>query len=240
MPNLLTLDASTEVCSVAICHGDKLLLRECREPRSHAKVLLPMVDELLRESGLSLQQLEAIGVSSGPGSFTGIRIGLGVAQGLAYGAQLPLVAIDSLAILAHTYLQTTDSLPENALVIPAFDARMKEVYWAGFEWRDDLLFERYPPSVCAPEQLLERLQNIENRRLVGVGHGWQVTATNSLTVSDPELKPSASAMLTLVAEQLGVAKKQRDDKTPLQNASVEPVYLRNEITWEKRKRIRTP
>src|SRR4030042_371141 len=117
---LLALDTATEVCTVALCVDGEVLERF--EPGGqHSERILPMVDELLAESGLVLTQLDALAFGRGPGSFTGLRIGAGVSQGLAFGADLPVVPVSSLAALA----QGQDA----ARVLAAFDARMQQVYW---------------------------------------------------------------------------------------------------------------
>ena len=117
---LLALDTATEVCTVALWLDGEVLERS--EPGGqHAERILPMVDALLAEAGLVLTQLDALAFGRGPGSFTGLRIGAGVAQGLAYGAGLPVVPVSSLAALA----QGQDA----AKVLAAFDARMHQVYW---------------------------------------------------------------------------------------------------------------
>jgi len=120
---LLALDTATEVCTVALSLDGEVLERS--EPGGqHAERLLPMVDALLAEAGLVLTQLDALGFGRGPGSFTGLRIGAGVVQGLAFGADLPVVPVSSLAALA----QGQDA----ARVLAAFDARMQQVYWGAY------------------------------------------------------------------------------------------------------------
>ena len=97
---VLALEASTERCSVAIMSGGERDIKTCDTPKSHARVILPMVHDLLTAKRISLRDLDAILVSRGPGSFTGIRICISIAQGLAYGAHIPLMGVSSLQILA--------------------------------------------------------------------------------------------------------------------------------------------
>ena len=90
---LLALDTSTEACSVALWHkGEKTYLDELAQ-RTHTKRILPMIDELLANSGINLKQVDALAFGRGPGSFTGVRVGAGIAQGLAFGADLPDIAV---------------------------------------------------------------------------------------------------------------------------------------------------
>lgn len=130
---LLALDTATEVCTVALWVDGSVLERNELGGR-HAERLLPMVNALLAEASLSLKQLDCIAFGRGPGSFTGLRIGAGVTQGLAFGAGLPVIPISSLAALA----QGVDA----QRVLAAFDARMQQVYWGGYQ--------RSPEGLMAP------------------------------------------------------------------------------------------
>jgi tRNA threonylcarbamoyladenosine biosynthesis protein TsaB len=89
---ILAIDTATEACSAALLWNDAVLTREQVAPQGHTRLILPMVSELMAEAGASLQGLDAIAFGRGPGSFTGVRIGIGAAQGLAYGANVPLIA----------------------------------------------------------------------------------------------------------------------------------------------------
>ena len=120
--NLLAIDTATEACSVALSGtGDTILERFQIESRGHSNLVLTMAEDVLSEAGTSRHDLDCIAFDSGPGSFTGIRIGLGVAQGLALAFDLPLLGVSSLMALA-------EGSGVNA-VLPAIDARMGEVYW---------------------------------------------------------------------------------------------------------------
>jgi len=120
---LLALDTAAEVCTVALSLDGEVLERS-ESGGQHAERILPMVDALLAEAGLVLTQLDVLAFGRGPGSFTGLRIGAGVAQGLAFGADLPVVPVSSLAALAQGQ--------GVARVLVAFDARMQQVYWGAY------------------------------------------------------------------------------------------------------------
>lgn len=121
---ILALDTATEACTVALWLDGKVLERN-EMGGQHAERLLPMVDALLAEAEITLKQLDAIAFGRGPGSFTGLRIGAGVTQGLAFGADLPVIPVSSLAALA----QGVDA----PRVLAAFDARMRQVYWGTYQ-----------------------------------------------------------------------------------------------------------
>jgi tRNA threonylcarbamoyladenosine biosynthesis protein TsaB len=124
---VLGLDTSTESCSVALMDGTTTILRQEILERGHAERVLPMVDELLTEAGLSLADLDGIAFGRGPGAFTGLRIAAGVTQGLALGANLQVAPVSSLAAVAAMVPATPGQV-----VLACNDARMGEVYWAVF------------------------------------------------------------------------------------------------------------
>lgn len=128
---LLAIDTVTEACSAALWLEGEVQERFELAPRRHTSLILPMVQELLANAGVSLAQLDAIAVDRGPGSFTGVRIGTGVVQGLAYAADLPVVPVSSLATLAQTVWQQCGHQHVLALI----DARMQEVYGAYYHYQ---------------------------------------------------------------------------------------------------------
>ncbi len=127
---ILALDTATEACSVSLGIGDRVIDRYLELERGHAEQLLPMVDAVLAEGGLTLRSLDAIAFGRGPGGFTGVRLAVSVAQGLAFGADLGLVPISDLAAVAQRAAQLN---PAAGRVLVVNDARMREVYWAAFE-----------------------------------------------------------------------------------------------------------
>ena len=126
---ILAVDTATEHCSAALWLGDRLLVRERAQPGEHAEHILTLVDELLAEGGVPLTGLGAIAFGRGPGAFTGVRLAASVAQGLAFGADLPVVPVSNLRALAQRALDA-DVLVDR--VLACSDARMREVYWATF------------------------------------------------------------------------------------------------------------
>lgn len=230
-PTLLALDTSTEACSVALMHQNDILIQQELAQRSHTKRILPMVDELLAEAGIRLSQVEALVFGRGPGSFTGVRVGAGIAQGLAFGADLPVIPISNLTAMAQQAYEQQGATE----VLAAIDARMNEVYFSrllGQEVRSEFgtflqWQEVIAEQVCSPEQVINQLQQVENA--VQVGTGWaayaQVFGSSCGQVSDICL-PSAQFMLSLA---LPLFYQQRW----ISAVEIEPVYLRNEVTWKK-------
>ena len=226
---LLALDTSTEACSVALLYnGEKTHLNELAQ-RTHTKRILPMIDKILANSGLHLNQVNALAFGRGPGSFTGVRVGAGIAQGLALGADLPVIPISNLTAMAQAAFELYQA--EN--VVAAIDARMNEVYFSQlmrekvrsdigefFQWREIIT-----EQVCSPEQAIKQLRDDNAFR---VGTGWaaysQFTEKN-LTSSDIAL-PNALYMLEL-------ARVEYLQKRTISALEIEPIYLRNEVTWKK-------
>jgi len=120
--NLLAIETATESCSVALLSGERLFARSELAPRRHAELLLPMCEEVLAEAGLARRGLDAIAVGCGPGAFTGVRLAVSAAQGIAFALGIPVVPVSSLAALA---LQAPDN---DAPILAVIDARMGEIY----------------------------------------------------------------------------------------------------------------
>ncbi|QIW16173.1 tRNA N6-adenosine(37)-N6-threonylcarbamoyltransferase complex dimerization subunit TsaB [Pasteurellaceae bacterium RH1A] len=221
---LLCLDTATEACSVALLHQNKLTFLDELSPRSHTQRILPMIDELLSQAGISLQAVEALAFGRGPGSFTGVRVGIGIAQGLAMGANLPVLPISNLKTMAEQAYQELQATKVIALI----DARMNEVYFAQFERTEAGWVEIVAEQVCSPERAIA--QFVEPENCVVVGTGWAAysqfeEANLGAAISEITL-PSAKYMLSLAQADFAQGKAQSIFE-------VEPVYLRNEVTWQK-------
>ncbi len=245
MASLLSIDTSGTCCSVALSIDDKQLIKRTDTPREHVRLVLPMIDALLSEASIKLSALDAIAFTHGPGSFTGLRIGFGVVQGLAFGADLPVIPLSTLRVMAQRAIHIT-SLSSKCVIIPAIDARMGELYRGVYSQVDGLAQAIEPDAIC-PQQGMSiqsfdkngKLDRVNNTSLIGVGDGWQYQP--ELSQGNELLKPSA------IYENIG---PDAEDTLPLAIAAfragrvaaiedVEPVYLRNTISWKKRQRLRT-
>jgi tRNA threonylcarbamoyladenosine biosynthesis protein TsaB len=219
---LLAIDTATEACSAALLAGDERRERYELAPRRHAELILPMVDSLLAESGISLGDLDAIAFGRGPGAFTGVRIATGVAQGLAWGTDLPLLPVSTLATLAQGAAALSPRL------LCAMDARKDEVYWCRYEVRDGCAVAVTEEAVGPPETV----SVTAGWDCYGIGSGWLSYAErlrgnlgDHLTGFEGGVYPHALDMLVLARKEF-----QAGGCVPAEQAA--PVYLRDRVTGE--------
>lgn len=226
--NLLAIDTATEQCSVALLCGDSLIDRCIPTPRGHADLVLPMVRELMSEAGLTFTQLNAIAFGRGPGAFTGVRIAIGVAQGLAYAADLPLLPISDLAAIAQQGVkQGAAQMQRDRQLLVCMDARMGEVYSGVFRVATDgLVAPTEAERVCAPEQVTIAVETLS----LGLGMGFRAYPVlreryMSLTLRDDAL-PRAQEIAYL---------GRRDWLAGLAVSAelAAPVYLRDQVAHVK-------
>ena len=220
---VLALDTATECCSAALLIEDRLLTRETELARGHAERILPMIDELLGESGLGLRDLDAIAFGRGPGSFTGVRLAASIAQGLAFGAGLGVVAVSDLGALAQRAL---DEDARVTRVLVCNDARMKEVYWGCFERGSDGLALACGPERVGPPESVQLPPGWADP--AGLGRGFAaysaLRALAGVVVRDAwdRLLPRAAEVVRLAVPELG-AGRVLDPEAAL------PVYLRDDV-----------
>lgn len=226
MPTIIAIETSTEKCSAALLRDGALLQRSELAPRRHAELILPMIELLLNEAGLSRRQLDAIAVGRGPGAFTGVRLAISVAQGLALGLDLPVLPISSLAALA----QDTPADVE-APILAVIDARMGEVYAGAFRRTADGLVDSISAESVGPASMVVIPTNVgmKSDAWAVVGSGWAVyqdalgaRLRGSPRWTDGSRYPEARAVVTLAATQFaegyGVAPE-----------FALPVYLRDKV-----------
>ncbi|CAM6191562.1 tRNA (adenosine(37)-N6)-threonylcarbamoyltransferase complex dimerization subunit type 1 TsaB [Citrobacter sedlakii] len=224
---ILAIDTATEACSVALWNDGSLTAHFELCPREHTQRILPMVQDILTQSGLSLTELDALAYGRGPGSFTGVRIGIGIAQGLALGAELPMIGVSTLATMAQGAWRKSGA----TRVLAAIDARMGEVYWAEYQRDENGLWHgEETEAVLKPEQVEGRLQQLDGE-WVTVGTGWpawpDLGKQSALALRDGGiLLPAAEDMLPVARQLLAAGKT-----VAVEHA--EPVYLRNNVAWKK-------
>lgn len=241
MIQILALDCSTEACSVAVYRvdparpagsGEVLVEHHRLAARQHTQLLLPMVETALNEAGVALSQLDACAFGRGPGSFTGLRIALGAIQGLAFGADLPVVAVSSLEALAQSWVDQQAGCGtisgKTPLVVAALDARMDELYWAVYQLDGALVREIGAERLDPPETMREPEQAWTSMR--GVGSGWcyreRMPAAWQVPEVCLELTPRASAIARLADRNL-----RRGEQLAAEQAL--PRYLRDKVAWQR-------
>ena len=132
MEKFLLIETSTDACSVALTDGENIIASEyIQEYKAHARLLVPLVEKVLSEGSVTIGQCAAVSVSEGPGSYTGLRVGVSSAKGLCYGANIPLIGIPTLDVLAQMGLEHKKS--ENCVIVPMLDARRMEVYCSSYD-----------------------------------------------------------------------------------------------------------
>jgi tRNA threonylcarbamoyladenosine biosynthesis protein TsaB len=198
---ILALDTSTEWCSVAVGDGARWHRRDEHVGQGHAERLLAMVDEALHEAGCALRDVAGIAFGAGPGSFTGVRIGCGVAQGLALGADLPVVPVPSLAALA----QEVYRVRQRRFVLACLDARMREVYVAAYV-RDGDAWREHAAPVVVPPASVALPSGAHREEWSGAGNGfvaYPALATQlGVTHLDADARPTAQAVGELALPRL--------------------------------------
>lgn len=165
IPYLLCLDTSTDICSVGLFHGEELLaIKETERSFSHSEVISLFIEDVIQQGGISPQDLSAVAVAGGPGSYTALRIGVSTAKGLCYALDIPLIALDTLDILVEGI---KDQASEEDVIVPLLDARRKEVYRAIYSGTGDQLSEVEP--YILNEHSFEFLSGFNKVHFVGDG-----------------------------------------------------------------------
>ena len=221
---LLAFETATEACSVALWINGEVRERFELAPRRHAELSLPWAEQLLAEAGIAKSQLDAIAVGRGPGAFTGVRLAVALAQGIALALDRPVVPVSTLAALAlqSRSLQSPESGP--ARVLAAIDARMGEVYAGSFELRDGDAVALSPETVGAPEAL-----DLEGAGWLGVGTGFaaaQGAVRDRLGAQLADCDATALPHAVDVARLGAIAFARGEAVAP---ERVEPAYLRNNV-----------
>ncbi|CAN7459813.1 tRNA (adenosine(37)-N6)-threonylcarbamoyltransferase complex dimerization subunit type 1 TsaB [Massilia sp. LjRoot122] len=228
MSTILAIETSSELASCALLAGDHVIARSTSGVRTHSQSILPMVQELLREAGLGLADCDAIAFGAGPGSFTGVRTACGVAQGLAFGAGLPVLPMVTLEAMAEACRARTQATE----VLAVLDARMGEVYWA--QYRHDAArgawIEVAAPALCAPQDL----EPLPAEGLAACGNGFsaypEAFAGKAFAAGAlDDILPHARELALLGAPALAAG-------LAVPAAQAQPLYLRNKVAYTSAER----
>ena len=226
MTKILCLESSTEVCSVAFVEDGVVVdFREDRKGLNHAKLLTVFIDDLLKSNCLKAGDLSALAVSEGPGSYTGLRIGVSAAKGICYAVEIPLIAISPLEAMANHLIKNTSkyglSINPNELIVPMIDARRMEVYAAIYNHRggvvrkvDALIIDR---DTFATE--------LAQAKVYFVGNGTE----KCKTVIDHENAVFIDGIVASALNMADLAQKRFDAQQFVDVAYFEPFYLKNFI-----------
>ncbi len=222
MTTILAIETATPACSAALLHDGQVSERFEIAPRRHTDLILPMIDALLTERGVGKVQIDAIAFGCGPGSFMGTRLATGIAQGLGYALDCPLIPLSTLQIVAQTVYQ--QHVCEQPLLV-GWDARMDEVYWALYQAQDGLMENVSADTLTKPQAIAA-----PSGPYALAGNAWSIykkdfderlLAQASQLIID--CYPHAAGMLRLAAARLKAGTIAFAD-------TVEPVYLRQSIT----------
>jgi tRNA threonylcarbamoyladenosine biosynthesis protein TsaB len=211
-------ETSTDWCSVALWLDGEILSVEQRAVQGHAERVLPMLEELCRMRGIKASQLDGVAFGAGPGSFTGLRIACGIAQGIAFARGVPALGVSTLEAIAEE--------SGEARVLACLDARMGEVYSSALERRGARWHEALPASCTAPAALPVP----EGEGWVGCGNGFAAYGSMSLARVIPELHPTAMAVARLAAPRLAAGEG-------VDAALAVPAYVRDKVAYTEAERM---
>ena len=218
---LLAVETATEACSAALYIDGEVAERFQLAPREHTRLILPMLDSLMAEAAITLQDLDALAFSRGPGSFTGVRIATGVIQGIALGAELPVVPVSTLAALAQDGFARGNA----KFAFVAMDARMHEIYWGVYQ-RDEQNFARLIGVETVGSAAQVKFPEVTG---IGIGSGWkeyrevlQLRLDGRIESIEADYLPTASAIA-----RLGVQGFKNGQAVPVEQAR--PIYLRDNV-----------
>ncbi|MSQ60693.1 MAG: tRNA (adenosine(37)-N6)-threonylcarbamoyltransferase complex dimerization subunit type 1 TsaB [Betaproteobacteria bacterium] len=226
--NLLAIETSTQWCSVALLLGEDIRIRETEAGQRHSELLLPMVDSLLKEAGIGVRELNGIAFGSGPGSFTGLRIACGVAQGMALGADLRLVPVCSLLALAEA--------SGREKVLSCLDARMGELYVAAYRKEGEGWSEMIAPMLCKPAAL----PSLEGGGWFGAGSGFGIQGEALRTHYGPQLTGANADLIPHAREVARLSVRAFAAGEGLLPEHAAPLYVRDKVALKTNERARVP
>ncbi|MES2354256.1 MAG: tRNA (adenosine(37)-N6)-threonylcarbamoyltransferase complex dimerization subunit type 1 TsaB [Pseudomonadota bacterium] len=225
--NILALETSTEYLSVALANEEKIVALDCLAEQKHSELILPMVENVLADAAIERSGISAIAFSAGPGSFTGLRIACGVAQGLAYGLGVPVIPISTLEAVA-------EASGKNKVIV-ALDARMGEIYYAGYERQAAGWKVVIEAGLCKPENAPVLI----GRDWFAAGSGFAIYEkvlsaryTDQIVGMDGSLYPHARVVVRLAMERYlqGLM---------VDAAEAAPIYIRNKVALTIQEQVKS-
>jgi len=225
---ILAVDTATEACSAALLIDGVIHERFQLAPKEHTQLILPMIDSLMRDAGLKPQQLDALAFGRGPGSFTGVRIATGIIQGIALGADLPVVPISTLAAIAQDYFDHH----QGDVAFTAMDARMGEIYWAVYQRNSQGFAELIGHETVTPADQIEFSERVG----VGVGSGWAVYRHELMSRLPGAVEPCVSDLLPRAGAIVRLAGQGFEQGGAVAVEQAMPVYLRDKVAKKESER----
>lgn len=230
MPIILAIETSSELASAALLRGDTLFVRESSGVQTHSQTLLPMVQSILAQADVRLSQCAAIAFGAGPGSFTGVRTACGVAQGLAFGSNLPLISIVTLQAMAEACRAETGAHE----VLAVLDARMGEVYWAQYSYADGW-HTVIAPTLSAVADVVPQPKD----GLVACGNGFAAYPGEFALQAHvyPWIQQARAEVMPHAAQVARLARTAFTAGRLLTPEQAQPIYLRNKIALTTEERL---
>lgn len=223
--NILAIDTCTEMCSAAVLKNGELFEQHFSTQRGHSERILGMIDAVLTQAQLNMKQIDVLAFGRGPGSFTGVRVGVGVAQGIAFARQIPVVPVSTLAAVAQRAIDEFDA----EQIAVALDARMNEIYAAHYRNESGLAVACDQERVCPAEHMTP----FSDSSWFAAGTGWREYAellqqqyAGQLQGENTQLQPTAAAIAKL-------ALKEVEQGRTIQADQAVPVYLRDNVAKKK-------
>lgn len=218
---ILAIETATEACSAALAIGDEQIARYEVAPRKHTQLILPMVEALISEANIKVSDFDAIAFGQGPGAFTGVRIAMGVIQGLAFAHDVPVIPVSTLAAIAQHVAD------DHQYVASAIDARMQEIYWGLFKKNDSGIMEAASEEVvCAATDV----NIISDQIWFGAGTGWDTYSDVLSSKFDKNLNGFDGNVFPSAVDVLALAKPAYLENKMISVEQASPVYLRNKVT----------
>lgn len=219
-PRILALDTATSIVSVALTHEDRIDCEINREANRHTELLIPMIDSVMRAAGLTIKDINAVAFGAGPGAFTGLRAACAAAQGLAWAADLPVIAVGNL----HAAASHMQHLNVRGRILVANDARMNECYTAVFDVTDSEIVEVSSAGLVAPSVIGQTIETIGATVVTGSALDVYV---DSIEIAQGVTVFKAFETTAEDIARVALEKFKRHEVTTPQLAA--PVYVRNRV-----------